>query len=68
MRVATVLRLAALSVVLSSPLASAPVAFAGDNSNLNDAMRLGVASPYDPGQDRDPSDAITHPSTVPADE
>jgi len=68
MRVTTVLRLAALTAVLSAPLASAPLAFAGDDESLTEAKQQNMASPYNPDQSRDPVYGITFPWTVLSDE
>lgn len=68
MRVTTVLRLAALSAVLAAPLASAPVAFAGDDNSLTEAKQQDMTSPYRADQDRDPVYGITYPWTVHSDE
>lgn len=68
MRVTTLLRLAALSAILSAPLASASLAFASDDNSQTEAKQQNMVSPYDPDQNRDPTFGITYPWTVLSDE
>lgn len=63
MRITTALRLSTLALLLSAPLA-----FAGDDSVLNQAQQQNVASPYNPDQARDPVFGITYPWTVLSDD
>jgi hypothetical protein len=68
MRAITVLRIATLSAMLSVPLGTASIAFAGDDNSLTEAKQQSMVSPYDPDQNRDPVFGITYPWTVPSDE
>lgn len=68
MRVATVIRLAALSAMLSAPLAAASVAFASDDYNVVEAKQQSMASGYNADQNRDPVYGIAYPWTVLSDE